>query len=98
MVGFARVEASPQGASASATSDVRALGGSFGFPSAGLALTTGQYIAGGPLAWSPGSFLATVVYLFVFAPEMGLAEKLQPEIGGGGDPKARDQREPDGGV
>jgi len=36
--------------------------------------------AGGLLAWPLGSFLATVVYLFVFALEMGLAERLQSKL------------------
>lgn len=61
------------------------------------ALAAGS-LTGGLLAWPLGSFLATVVYLFVFALEMALAEKLQPELRDEGDQKAQAQRGPDEGA
>jgi hypothetical protein len=60
-------------------SRVRALGGSISFASVGLALAavflTGS-LTGGLLAWPLGAFLATLVFLLVFALEIGLAELL----------------------
>jgi hypothetical protein len=60
-------------------SRVRALGGSISFLSVGLALGAVLLVDnffGGLLAWSLGAFLATVVFLLVFALELGLAELL----------------------
>jgi hypothetical protein len=52
------------------------LGGSISFASVGLALAaaflTGS-LASGLLAWSLGAFLVTLVFLLVFALEIGLA-------------------------
>src|SRR5215216_4188758 len=60
-------------------SRVRALGGSISFFSVGLALLAvllvGQLV-GGFLAWALGSFLATLLFLLIFALEIGLAELL----------------------
>ena len=60
-------------------SRVRALGGSISFFSVGLALLAalliGHFVSGF-LAWPLGSFLATLVFLLVFALEVGLAELL----------------------
>jgi hypothetical protein len=58
-------------------SHVRALGSSISFLSIGLALGAVLLVAsvfGGLLAWSLGAFLATLVFLLVFALELGLAE------------------------
>jgi len=106
VVAFALVEAVASGGFrhrlGDEPSDVRALGVSFSFPSVGLALAAALVagsLTGGLLVWPLGSFLATVAYLFVFALEMGLAEKLQPELRGQGDPRGRrDHRGPDEGV
>src|SRR5919202_4686122 len=60
-------------------SRVRALGGSISFFSVGLALLSAVLvgrIVGGLFAWPLGSFLATLVFLLVFALEVGLAELL----------------------
>jgi hypothetical protein len=60
-------------------SRVRALGGSISFPSVGLALAAillVGYLVSGLLAWPLGSFLATLLFLLVFALELGLAELL----------------------
>jgi amino acid transporter len=60
-------------------SRVRALGGSISFPSVGLALAAvllvGNLVSS-LLAWPLGSFLATLVFLLIFALELGLAELL----------------------
>ncbi len=105
VVAFALVEAVASGGFrhrlSDEPSDVRALGVSFSFPSVGLALVAAfaaGSLTGGLLAWPLGSFLATVVYLFVFALEMALAEKLQPELRDEGDQKAQAQRGPDEGA
>ncbi len=101
---FALVEAIASGGFRHRLSDepsgVRALGVSFSFPSVGLALAAALAagsLTGGLLAWPLGSFFATVVYLFVFALEMGLAEKLQPEIRERSEAEDRDHRSPDQG-
>ena len=60
-------------------SRVRALGGSISFFSVGLALLSAVLvgrIVGGLFAWPLGSFLATLVFLLIFALEIGLAELL----------------------
>jgi hypothetical protein len=87
VVGFALVGAIASGGFSHHFSeepgDVRALEVSCRFPSVGLALVaalaTGSF-TGGLLAWLLGSILTTVVYLLTFALEMGIAEKLQPEL------------------
>ena len=60
-------------------SEVKALGGSISVFSVGMALlaalSAGSLI-GGFLAWPLGSFLATLLYLLLFALEIGLAELL----------------------
>ena len=77
-------------------SDVRALGVTFSFPLVGLALLAALAaggLAGGLLAWPLGSLLATVVYLLVFALEMGIGERLQPEIEEGAKPEGEGRGE-----
>ena len=58
---------------------MQALGGSISFFSVGFALLAvllvGQ-VVGGFIAWPLGSFLATLVFLSIFALEPGLAELL----------------------
>jgi membrane protein YdbS with pleckstrin-like domain len=59
---------------------VRALGSSISFFSVGsslvVALVAGQ-LEGGFATWPLGAFLATVVYLLVFALEIAVAERLR---------------------
>ncbi len=105
VVAFALVEAVASGGFrhrlSDEPSDVRALGVCFSFPSVDLALAAAfaaGSLTGGLLAWSLGSFFATIVYVFVFALDMGLAEKLQSKLKEEGDRKSRDQRGPDEGV
>ena len=76
-------------------SRVQALGGSISIFSVGLALLAvllvGRFM-GGIVAWPLGSFLATLIYLLVFALELSLAEVLggrREEAGSHADGEAR---------
>ena len=83
-------------------SRVQALGGSISFFSVGFALLAvllvGQ-VVGGFIAWPLGSFLATLVFLSIFALGLGLAELLggrredeKPRSGSGGTQEGLERR------
>jgi hypothetical protein len=74
-------------------SRVRALGGSISVFSVGFALLTVLMVGrlmSGSLAWLVGSFLATLVFLLIFALEIGLAELLGGRREGTGPQSTRE--------